>query len=448
MRSLRQWFAEDAASSDEYYSQPVPPHKRLGFKDPALIWTGFAIAYICAVIGGTIQTGLGMPNAIYAILLGNFTLFIYSSFIAYISGKWGLNFPLMVKAVFGAKGAIVPTLILAFLVTGWYAFQTWLTADILRVAFNLEKTAGLAAITILIGIVYAIPTILGVKSMSKYMQIALPGMIIFAFYYLFVKVIPVGLDILSRPSSGEMTFMTGVALTWSTFVVSGTMTGDIVRFTKNGTQAVGVTAVAFLFANSIFMLLGAFISAAINNPEVEYFFDSASIFVVLPLVIVAFLSNGSTCDACLYNATMSFTNSFRNFTWRSAAVFGMTIGLIAAATGLIGNVVNFLILLGLLVPPIGGAIIADYYFIKKGRYFEPDEAIAFNWAAVISVIAGVIAGYYVNVTYPNFLFGVAGIAVTFVAYLILYSRVNSGSNQQRILKAELDEDKRAATVKR
>ncbi|WP_416674794.1 cytosine permease [Egbenema bharatensis] len=448
MSSLRHWFAEDTASSDEYYSRPVPLHKRLGFKDPALIWTGFAIAYICAVIGGTIQTGLGMPNAIYAILLGNFTLFIYSSLLAYISGKWGLNFPLMVKAVFGAKGAIVPTLILAFLVTGWYAFQTWLTADILRAAFDLQQTAGLVAITILIGIVYAMPTVFGVKSMSKYMQIALPGMIIFALYYLFVKVVPAGSDILSRPGSGEMAFMTGVALTWSTFVVSGTMTGDIVRYTRSGTQAVGVTAVAFLLANSVFMLLGAFISAAINNPEVEYFFDSSSIFVVLPLVIVAFLSNGSTCDACLYNATMGFTNSFRNLTWRSAAVFGMTIGLIAAATGLIGNIVNFLILLGLLVPPIGGAIIADYYFIKQGRYFEPDEGLPFNWAAIVSVIAGVISGYYVNVAYPNFLFGVAGIAVTFAAYLILYSWFGSGSNRQQAVKSERDQETRAATVER
>jgi cytosine permease len=448
MSSLKQWFAEDTASSDEYYSQPVPIHKRLGFKDPALIWTGFAIAYICAVIGGTIQTGLGMPNAIYAILLGNLTLFLYSSLLAYISGKWGLNFPLMVKAVFGAKGAIVPTLILAFLVTGWYAFQTWLTADILRAAFNLQQTTGLVLITILIGVVYAMPTVLGVKSMSKYMQIALPGMIIFALYYLFVKVIPAGSDILSRPGSGDMAFMTGVALTWSTFVVSGTMTGDIVRYTRSGAQAVGVTAVAFLLANSIFMLLGAFISAAINNPEVEYFFDSSSIFVVLPLVIVAFLSNGSTCDACLYNATLGFTNSFRNFTWRSAAVFGMAIGLIAAATGLIGNVVNFLILLGLLVPPIGGAIIADYYFIKKGRYFKPDEVSPFNWAAIVSVIAGVIAGYYVNVAYPNFLFGVAGIAVTFVAYLILYSWFGSGSNRQQMFESGQDQETRAATVER
>ena len=419
MQTLKAWFAETPETSDEYHLQPVPLHKRLGFRDPALVWTGFAIAYICAVIGGNIQTGLGMPQAAYAIILGNSTLFIYSSLIAYIAGKWGLNFPLMVKAVFGQQGAVIPTLVLAFLVTGWYAFQTWLTADILRVAFNLEPSSGLAAIAILIGIAYAMPTVLGVKSMSRYMQIALPGMMIFALYYLFIKVIPAGIDVLSRPGSGDITFMTGVALTWSTFVVSGTMTGDIVRFTRSGKQAVGVTAVAFLFANNAFMLLGALISAAIANPQVEYFFDSSSIFVVLPLVIIAFLSNGSTCDACLYNATLGFTNAIPRLTWRAAAVFGMVIGLIAAASGVIGSIVSFLTLLGLVVPPIGGAIIADYYFIKRSRAgFH--QLRGCNWAAIAAVIAGVAAGYYVNSNYPNFLFGVAGIFVTFIVYLALY----------------------------
>ena len=75
-------------------------------------WSGFGIAYICAVIGGLIQQGLGTTNAILAILLGNLILFLYSAAIGYANGKWGLNFPLTVKAVFGRKGAIVPILIL------------------------------------------------------------------------------------------------------------------------------------------------------------------------------------------------------------------------------------------------------------------------------------------------------------------------------------------------
>ena len=163
----------------------------------------------------------------------------------------------------------------------------------------------------------------------------------------------------------------------------------------------------------------ALISAAINDPSVVYFFDAKAASVLIPLVVLAVLSNWSTCDACLYNASMGFTNVFPAFNWRSAAVFGTVIGLIAAATGIIGNIVNWLILLGLLVPPIGGAIIADYYVVRREKGFSVGRDAAINWAAIISLVVGVVIGYWVHVTFPNFLFGAAGIITSFVAYVIL-----------------------------
>lgn len=405
---------------EEYHDKPVPLRARLGFKEPALVWSGFGIAYICAVIGGLIQQGLGTTNAILAILLGNFILFLYSAAIGYANGKWGLNFPLTVKAVFGRKGAVIPILILAVLVTGWYAFQAWLTADIVRVAFGLEGGALIGVMAGAIAVIFGLPVIFGIKSMAKLMKLALPGMLIFALYYLFAKVIPAGGTIFDKVGSGNMAFMAGVGMAWSTFVVSGTMTGDIVRYARTGRQAVGVTAVAFLFSNAPFMIMGALISASIPDPSVQYFFDQKTIFVLLPLLVLAVLSNWSTCDACLYNATMGYTNTFRGLHWRNAAIVGTVIGVIAAGTGVIGNIVNWLILLGLIVPPIGGAIIADYYVVRGDRAgFSQDRDTDFNWAAIIAVVVGIGFGYWVNQTYPAFLFGVAGIASSFLIYVIL-----------------------------
>jgi cytosine permease len=405
---------------EEYHDKPVPLRARLGFKEPALVWSGFGIAYICAVIGGLIQQGLGTANAILAILLGNFILFLYSAAIGYANGKWGLNFPLTVKAVFGRKGAIVPILVMAVLVTGWYAFQAWLTADILRVAFNLEGGALIGAMAGVIAVIFGLPVIFGIKSMANLMKLALPGMLVFAAYYLFMKVIPASGTLFDHTGDGKMAFMAGVGMAWSTFVVSGTMTGDIVRYTKTGRQAVGVTAVAFLFSNAPFMIMGALIAASITDPTVQYFFDQKTIVVLLPLLAIAILSNWSTCDACLYNATMGYTNSFKGLNWRSAAVVGTVIGVIAAGTGIIGNIVNWLILLGLIVPPIGGAIIADYYIVRGDRAgFSQDRDTDFNWAAIIAVVVGIAFGYWVNQTYPTFLFGVAGIASSFLIYVLL-----------------------------
>lgn len=413
------FFGKQDAVHEEYHSIPVPLSGRLGFGQPALIWSGFGIAFICAVIGGLIQQGLGTGDAILAILLGNFILFLYSAAIGYASGKWGINFPLTVKYVFGKWGAVVPVLILSVLVTGWYAFQAWLTADILRVAFDLKGAVLIGVLAGIAGIIFAVPVIFGIRQMANVRKIAIPAMILFVAYFLITHVLPEGGAIFTREGTGKIAFMTGVGMAWSTFVVSGTMTGDIVRYTRNGKQAFGVTAVAFLFSNAPFMITGALISAAINDPTVTYFFVSKEGIVLIPLVVLAILSNWSTCDACLYNASMGFTNVFPILNWRMATVFGTVIGLIAAVTGMIGDIVAWLILLGLLVPPIGGVIMADYYVIRRPHGFGVVRDATVNWAAVAAMIIGVLLGYWVHVQFPNFLFGVAGIASAFIAYVIL-----------------------------
>ena len=85
----------------------------------------------------------------------------------------------------------------------------------------------------------------------------------------------------------------------------------------------------------------------------------------------------------------------------------------------IGNIVGWLILLGLLVPPIGGAIIADFFYVRGKNGFKYERTSEYNWAAIIAVIVGVVIGYYVNQNYPNFLFGVPGIISSFIVYLAL-----------------------------
>jgi cytosine permease len=409
----------ESMETEEYHSTPVPMSGRLGFKQPAWVWSGFGIAFICAVIGGTIQQGLGTVNAILAIILGNAILFVYASALGYASGRWGLNFPLTVRAVFGGRGSVIPILILAGLVTGWFSFHVWLTADIVKAAFTIESTVGVALIALAVGAIYAVPVIFGIKSMALVRQIAIPAMILFVLYYLVTKVIPAGADLFRSTGEGTMSFLTGVGIAWATFAVSGTMTGDIVRYTRTGQQAIGVTGVAFLLSNAPFMILGALFAAAIDDPTVPYFLDSSSMSVLIPLAAIAILSTWSTADACLYNAAMGFSNSLPNFNWRRAAILGTVIGLALAMSGLIANVTNLLITIGLIVPPVGGVIISDYFFVRRNHGFGMDRTSSTNLAAIIAVALGIATGIYMYFAFPTFIFGIPGITVALVSYAIL-----------------------------
>ncbi|MDP9473995.1 MAG: cytosine permease, partial [Chloroflexota bacterium] len=312
-----------------------------------------------------------------------------------------------------------PILILAGLVTGWFSFHVWLTADIIKAAFTIESGIAVALIALGVGILYAVPVIFGIKSMALVRQIAIPAMVIFVAYYLITKVIPAGAALFESSGTGDMSFVTGVGIAWATFAVSGTMTGDIVRYTRTGGQAIGVTGVAFLLSNAPFMILGVFFAAAIDDPTVPYFLDSDSMKVLIPLAAIAILSTWSTADACLYNAAMGFSNSLPNFNWRRAAILGTVLGLALAMSGVIANVTNLLITIGLIVPPVGGVIISDYFFVRRNHGFGMDRTSSTNLAAIIAVILGIGTGIYMYFAFPSFIFGIPGITVSLVSYALL-----------------------------
>ena len=78
------------------------------------------------------------------------------------------------------------------------------------------------------------------------------------------------------------------------------------------------------------------------------------------------------------------------------------------ACGLIGtvgaiwlnnNFTAFLTFLNSMLPPVGGIIIADYFFVKKRKYdtMENTKFKNINWIAIIAFLAGFIVANVVSV---------------------------------------------------
>lgn len=411
---IREFFAHDP-EKDQWSDRRVPDDERMDIWEPTSVWIGFAIAYVVAFVGAQIYFGLGMPEAIYAIVLGNAILVIYSGALAYASAEGGLNFPLQVKESFGKVGSLVPIAMMGLLVNGWYAYQAWLAADVVRAAWDPPWLLVSLGLTVLFGI----PAIIGIEAMSEVVtKIVIPLMAISAIYMVVTKIIPAWPSILTKPAPGQsIPFMVGVGLTWGTFAVSGTATGDIVRFAKNTNQALVATVVAFLIANTGMMVLGAMVAATL--PELSLYFGMIGVLGSVPLVLIAAVSCWSTCDACHYGSTMSYTNLHPKITWRVAAVTGLLISLIAVGTGIISNLFNYLILIGLLVPPIGGIIISEYFILRPKKGYDIERTEDFNMAAIATLLLAIVVNYYAFQNYPQILTGLPGLVLGIGLYPIL-----------------------------
>lgn len=431
---IREFFAHDP-EKDQWSDRPVPDRERMNIWEPTSVWIGFAIAYVVAFVGAQIYFGLGMPEAIYAIVLGNAILVIYSGALAYASAEGGLNFPLQVKESFGKVGSLVPIAIMGLLVNGWYAYQAWLAADVVRAAWDPPWLLISLGLTILFGI----PAIIGIEAMSEVVtKIVIPLMGLSAIYMVVTKIIPAWPGILSQPAPGQsIPFMVGVGLTWGTFAVSGTATGDIVRFAKNTNQALVATVVAFLICNTGMMVLGAMVAATL--PELSLYFGMIGVLGSVPLVLIAAVSCWSTCDACHYGSTMSYTNLHPRITWRVAAVTGLIISLIAVGTGIISNLFNYLILIGLLVPPIGGIIISEYFILRPKKGYEIERTEDFNMAAIATLLLAIVVNYFAFQNYPQILTGLPGLVLGIGLYPIL-NKVKVALTGDEDLQNRVDRD--------
>ncbi|WP_240975180.1 hypothetical protein [Paraburkholderia aromaticivorans] len=271
---------------------------------------GFSSAFASIIVGSYFQASLGTVDALFAATLGNWILFIYSAAIGFAAGRWGLSSQLVLEGVFGRWGAVIPGAMLGSLVTGWFAFHVALTASILASVLHLQSDLTLAIFVI--GALFAMPVIVRISHGFNMTAITIPAMIIFAAIVFAHQLVPKWAVLLDGPIGGTLPFGTGVCIAFGTFVVSGTMTGDIVRFCRTGNEAVQATAFGFLLANLPFLLLGGLIAASGIRVNDLFTAGNALSWLLLALVIV---SNWTTCDACLTNAGVTFKSAFPALPW-------------------------------------------------------------------------------------------------------------------------------------
>jgi len=424
---IRVFFQHDP-ERDEYSDRRLPDSEKKGWWQPTSVWIGFAIAFSIAFIGSQIYMGLGMPEALYAIIIGNIILAIYASLIGMAAAEGGLNTPLQIKEAFGKKAGLLPIAILGLLVNGWYAFQAWLAADVIRAAWDPNWYLLIVVVTLAFGI----PAVIGLDAMSEIVEkLVIPVMLLFVAYILFAQVLPAGTGILSSSAPGEsIPFLVGVGLTWGTFAVSGTATGDIVRYADDKKAAVLATVIAFLICNTIMMSAGALSAAALAGADP--YFGMIGLYASIPVVVVAVVSLWSTCDACNYGATMSYTNLSDLISWRLAGTIGIALALITGITEIISHLESWLLLIGVVVPPIGGIIIADYFILRRNTGYDQTLTSDYNWLALGMLLLAMVVNTYAHFNIPEALPGALGLILTVTLYPLSTVAANKLFSDQQL----------------
>src|SRR5271154_3562719 len=107
---------------------PIPLAKRTwGLYNYASLWVAMSVCIPTYMIAsGLIAGGMNWWQAVGTILLGNVIVLIPMVLNAHAGAKYGIPFPVFVRASFGVRGANLPAILRALVACGWFGIQTWI----------------------------------------------------------------------------------------------------------------------------------------------------------------------------------------------------------------------------------------------------------------------------------------------------------------------------------
>lgn len=424
--------------NESLYSEDLAPvpvaNRKWNTWNYAALWISMSLCiptYMLAssLIGG----GMNWWQAILTIFLGNTIVLIPMILNGHAGAKYGIPFPVFARASFGVRGANIPALLRAIVACGWFGIQTWIGGAAIYQMIRVWSPS-LPEIDATSLFPQVIPFIcfmafwalnmfivyLGVESIRKllvFKAIFLPLAALALLFWAISASNGLG-PILQQPSKFTTTSqffdfffpaLTGMVGFWATLSLN---IPDFTRYAKSQKAQIKGQAIGLPPSMTLFAFIGVVVTSAttiiygntIWDPVVLAGKFESKILVSVAMIAVAISTLATNIAANIVSPANDFANlapskiSFRKGGYITG-VLGVLIfpwKLIADPTGYI---FTWLIAYSSLLGPVGGIMIADYYFIRKQQLSTADLyktnglytfKNGFNYRAIIALLAGIV----------------------------------------------------------
>jgi NCS1 family nucleobase:cation symporter-1 len=472
-------FSEDLA--------PVPSNKRTwNTWNYAALWISMSLCiptYMLAssLIGG----GMNWWQAILTIFLGNVVVLIPMILNGRAGAKYGIPFPVFARASFGVKGANIPALLRAIVACGWFGIQTWIGGFALYQMFRLwvpsletlpqifppsfGLSTGPAITFFLFWVLNMYIVYLGVESIKKLLVFKAFFLPLAALALLFWAIAASnGLGpILAQPSkftSSTEFFhfffpaLTGMVGFWATLSLN---IPDVTRYAKSQKAQVVGQAIGLPPSMTLFAFIGVAVTSATMIIYGETIWDPVvlagkfenKILVSGAMIAVAISTLATNIAANIVSPANDFANiAPKKINFKTGGFITGIIGILIFPWKLIsdpgGYIFTWLVGYSSLLGPIGGIMIADYYFIRKQQLNTKDLyqytgeyhfTNGFNYKAILALLLGIlpnVPGFLTTVkiissdAVPGWLSGIynyawfVGFFISGVSYRLMTKRIN------------------------
>ena len=441
----------EALSSSSLHSAdlaPVPSNKRTWTTwNYAALWISMSLCIPTYMLASSlIEGGMNWWQSILTIFIGNTIVLIPMILNGHAGAKYGISFPVFARASFGTKGANIPAMLRAIVACGWFGIQTWIGGFALYQMFRLwipsletlpqifpdsfELQTGPAICFLLFWLLNMFVVYLGVESIKKllvFKAIFLPLAALALLFWAINAAHGLG-PILKTPSKFATSrdffhfffpALTGMVGFWATLSLN---IPDFTRYATSQKAQVNGQAIGLPTSMSLFAFVGVVVTSAtaivfgttIWDPVVLAAKFESKALVSIAMIAVAISTLATNIAANIVSPANDFAHlAPKKINFRTGGYITGIIGVLIFPWKLIadptGYIFTWLIAYSSLLGPVGGILIADYFFIRKKelqlKELYNNKGIysysnGFNNAAIIALLVGIlpnVPGFLVTV---------------------------------------------------
>ena len=235
----------------------------------------------------------------------------------------------------------------------------------------------------------------------------------------------VGWDsIVNTVTENSMALPAAVSTVRGLFALGATCNSDYTRYCRGRSDVVKATVLGVLPAAVIMIMVGSIMALGTGNYDITGIFAGLGLPVVAMLILVLATWTTNTGNAYMSGLALCKMFSIKDKYRPAATMFVGILGIILAIMGLADMLNTYISIIGGVVPPIMGIIIADYWVICKGKKENWAPVKGVNWVGMIAWVCGGGFGLLETLGVVSvFSAALDGVIIAFVVYIVLYKLV-------------------------
>jgi nucleobase:cation symporter-1, NCS1 family len=397
----------------EWGIEPVPQTQRvLRWLDYAVLWGDLGIGLLVMLAGTFLVPGLGLRDALLAILIGSILGSAMLAIIGSIGSDNGIPTMVLLRPVLGVRGSYLPTLLNVLQLIGWTIFEfvvMGVAANAISQTLFGFSNYGLWAVLFAIIVI-----VMGIGGPIGFVRVWLEKFAVWialatgAWLTYFMLTTYNFFALWNQTGDGSLPFWLGVDIAIALPISWLPLVADYNRFAHKTSGAFWGTLIGFLITNFWFLTLGAMalLGAGVQQQPVQ-FAQAIALTAGWAVLLILVADETHNAWADLYSAAVSLQNVFPKVRQRWLIIGLGAMGLLVAVALDITQYENFLFLIGSLFVPLFGILTADY-FVLHARHYDSGElyrASGAYWYAnginVVGLAAWVIGVGAYHLTNPT-----------------------------------------------